>query len=159
MEKKFVPGDSSAIPIVRGKGLVKSLSAAQLLSAVSQPSARHHWDARFASGGLLERYSRRAYKFYSVQKGVGFFVSERDIVGVQSIVLPDGDLENGFELVQTSVEGDPENSGRVRATLTCAGWSVVTRGDDLEVTYVVKSESKGCTLVLLRWCIDIISGV
>ncbi|KAF8606258.1 Bet v1-like protein [Ceratobasidium sp. AG-I] len=143
MEKKFVPGDSSAIPIVRGRGIVKSLSAAQLLSTICQPSARHHWDSRFASGGLLERYSRRTYKFYSVQKGVGMFVSERDIVGVQSVVFPNGDVENGFEVVQTSVEGDPANSGRVRATLTCAGWSVVPRGDDLEVSYVVKINPNG----------------
>jgi len=143
MEKKYVPGDSSSIPVVRGRGLVKSLSAPQLLSAICQPSARHHWDSRFASGGLLERYSRRTYKFYSVQKGAGIFVSERDIVGVQSVVFPDGDVEKGFEVVQTSVQGDEENSGRVRATLTCAGWSVVTRGEDLEVSYVVKINPNG----------------
>lgn len=142
MEKKYVPGDSSSIPVVRGRGIVKSLSAAQLLSAICQPSARHHWDSRFASGGLLERYSRRTYKFYSVQKGAGIFVSERDIVGVQSVVFPDGDVDKGFEVVQTSVSGDEDNSGRVRATLTCAGWSVVTRGEDLEVSYVVKSECR-----------------
>jgi hypothetical protein len=140
MEKKFVPGDSSAIPVVRGRGIVKSLTPSALLSAICQPSARHHWDSRFASGGLLERYARRTYKFYSVQKGVGFFVSERDIVGVQSVVFPEGEVEKGFEVVQTSVSGDPDNSGRVRATLTCAGWSVVPRGEDLEVSYVVKSE-------------------
>ncbi|KAG9086420.1 hypothetical protein FRC06_003093 [Ceratobasidium sp. 370] len=119
------------------------MTPAALLSAICQPSARHHWDSRFASGGLLERYSRRTYKFYSVQHGVGIFVSERDIVGVQSVVLPNEDVEKGFEVVQTSVEGDPENSGRVRATLTCAGWSVVPRGDDLEVTYIVKINPNG----------------
>ncbi|ELU45072.1 START domain-containing protein [Rhizoctonia solani AG-1 IA] len=130
LEKKYVQGDSSAIPIVRGHGLVKDLSAQALLSTILQPSARHLWDERFASGALLERYGRRTYKFYSVQKGVGWLVSERDIVGVQHVQ----DGENGaFEVVQTSVEGDPDNSGRVRATLTCAGWSVVPRGNDLEV--------------------------
>ncbi|KAG8748175.1 hypothetical protein FRC12_013920 [Ceratobasidium sp. 428] len=143
MEKKYVPGDSSAIPVVRGHGLVKNLTPSALLSAICQPSARHHWDARFQSGGLLERYSRRTYKFYSVQKGVGFFVSERDIVGVQTVVFPNEDIKKGFEVVQTSVEGDPENLGRVRATLTCAGWSVVPRGDDLEVAYVVKINPNG----------------
>ncbi|KAG8744470.1 hypothetical protein FRC10_010140 [Ceratobasidium sp. 414] len=104
MEKKFVTGDSSAIPVVRGHGLVKDMTPAVLLSTICQSSARHHWDSRFASGGLLERYSRRTYKFYSVQHGVGIFVSERDIVGVQSVVLLDGDVEKGFEVVQTSVE-------------------------------------------------------
>ncbi|QRV82590.1 hypothetical protein RhiJN_10605 [Ceratobasidium sp. AG-Ba] len=143
MEKKYIPGDSSAIPVVRGHGLVKSLSPAALLSAICQPSARHHWDSRFESGGLLERYARRTYKFYSVQKGVGIFVSQRDIVGVQSVVFPNGEVENGFEVVQTSVSGDPDNSGRVRATLTCAGWTVVPRGEDLEVSYVVKINPNG----------------
>ncbi|CAE6490150.1 unnamed protein product, partial [Rhizoctonia solani] len=116
LEKKHVPGDSSAIPIVRGRGLVKSLSADSLLSAILQPSARHLWDARFESGALLERYGRRTYKFYSVQKGVGWLVSERDIVGVQHVQ----EGENGsFELIQKSVDGPPGDKGRVRADL-CA---------------------------------------
>ncbi|CAE6376004.1 unnamed protein product [Rhizoctonia solani] len=140
LEKKYVQGDNSAIPIVRGHGLVKDLSAPALLSAILQPSARHLWDERFASGALLERYARRTYKFYSVQKGVGWFVSERDIVGVQHVQEGEG---GAFEVVQTSVEGEPENSGRVRATLTCAGWSVVPRGSDLEVAYVVKINPNG----------------
>ncbi|KAJ1305784.1 hypothetical protein OPQ81_010514 [Rhizoctonia solani] len=140
LEKKYVQGDNSAIPIVRGHGLIKNLSSPDLLSAILQPSARHLWDERFASGALLERYGRRTYKFYSVQKGVGWLVSERDIVGVQHV--QEGD-NGAFEVVQTSVEGDPENSGRVRATLTCAGWSVIPRGDDLEVAYVVKINPNG----------------
>jgi hypothetical protein len=141
MEKKFPPGDNSAIPVVRGRGIIKDLSAPALLSAILQPSVRHLWDARFESGALLERYARRTYKFYSVQKGVGWIVSERDIVGVQTVIFStEEDPSSGYEVVQTSVEGDPENKGRVRATLTCAGWSVVPRGEDLEVSYVVKSE-------------------
>lgn len=143
MDKKYVPGDSSAIPLVRGRGLVKGLTAAQLLSGILQPSARHLWDARYESGSLLERYSRRSYKFYTVQKGVGWIVSERDIVGVQAVVFAnDEDPAGGYELVQTSVEGDEENKGRVRANLR-AGWSVVPRGDDLEVSYVVKINPNG----------------
>ncbi|KDN38471.1 hypothetical protein RSAG8_09456, partial [Rhizoctonia solani AG-8 WAC10335] len=139
LEKKYVPGDSSAIPIVRGHGLVKSISAPSLLSAILQPSARHLWDARFESGALLERYGRKTYKFYSVQKGVGWIVSERDIVGVQHVQ----EGENGaFEVIQTSVDGPPGDKGRVRATLT-AGWSAVPRGDDLEVSYVVKINPNG----------------
>ncbi|CAE6485856.1 unnamed protein product [Rhizoctonia solani] len=138
LEKKY-ENDGSAIPLVRGHGLIKSLSAPALLSAILQPSARHLWDARFESGALLERYGRRTYKFYSVQKGVGWVVSERDIVGVQHVQ----EGENGaFELIQTSVDGPPGDKGRVRATLT-AGWSAVPRGDDLEVSYVVKINPNG----------------
>lgn len=144
MEKKYIQGDNSAIPVVRGRGIVKSLSATALLSAILQPSARHLWDSRFKSGGLLERYARRTYKFYTVQHGVGIFVSERDLVGVQSTIFTEDENPSaGYEVIQTSVEGDPENSGRVRATLTCGGWSVVPRGDDLEITYVVKINPNG----------------
>lgn len=143
MDKKFVPGDSSAIPLVRGRGLIKGLSGAALLSAILQPSARHLWDARYESGSLLERYSRRSYKFYTVQKGVGWIVSERDIVGVQAVVFAnEEDPAGGYEVVQKSVEGDEENKGRVRANL-CAGWSVIPRGDDSEVAYVVKVNPNG----------------
>lgn len=141
MEKKFTSGDNSAIPTVRGRGVVKSLTASALLSAILQPSARPLWDARYVSGDLLERYERRTYKFYNVQKGVRFLVSERDIVGVQTVVFAAGENPaGGFEVIQTSVKGDPDNNGRVRATLTCAGWSVTPRGDDLEVSYVAKSK-------------------
>ncbi|CAE6463356.1 hypothetical protein ACGC1H_000094 [Rhizoctonia solani] len=138
LEKKY-ENNGSAIPLVRGHGLVKSLSAPALLSAILQPSARHLWDSRFESGALLDRYGRRTYKFYSVQKGVGWVVSERDIVGVQHVQ----EGENGaFEVVQTSVDGPPGDKGRVRATLT-AGWSAVPRGDDLEVAYVVRINPNG----------------
>ncbi|KAG9075117.1 hypothetical protein FRC06_010260, partial [Ceratobasidium sp. 370] len=89
------------------------------------------------------RYDRHTNKYYAVQKGAGFLVSERDIVGVQAVIVPEGGADNGFEVVQTSVEGDPENSGRVRAAITCAGWSVVPRGEDLEIVYVIKMNPNG----------------
>lgn len=140
MEKKSVAGDTSSIPTVRARGIIKNMSPGALLSMICQTSIRHHWDARYIPGGLLERYDRRTHKYYSAQKGAGVFVSERDIVGVQTVVCPEGELEGGFEIVQTSVEGDPKNSGRVRAKVTCSGWAVVPRGEDLEIVYVMKSE-------------------
>lgn len=145
MEKKSVSGDSSSIPAVRARGIVKNMSPAALFSTICQTSLRHHWDERYIPGGLLERYDRRTYKYYSAQKGMGVFVSERDIVGVQTVVFPEGEMEKGYEIVQTSVEGDSKNSGRVRAKITCAGWIVVPRGEDLEVFHFSKSEFK-CVL-------------
>ncbi|KAF8606259.1 Bet v1-like protein [Ceratobasidium sp. AG-I] len=143
MEKKSPAGDSSSIPAVRARGIIRNMSPGALLSTISQTSARQYWDKRYIPGGLLERYDRRTHKSYSAQKGAGVFVSERDIVGVQTVVFPNGLLEGGFEIVQTSVEGDEENSGRVRAKVTCAGWVVVPRGEDLEVVYVMKIDPNG----------------
>ncbi|KAG9124305.1 hypothetical protein FRC07_012075 [Ceratobasidium sp. 392] len=143
MEKKATAGDSSPIPTVRSRGTVKNMSPAALFATISPPSVRSHWDDRYVTGGLLERYDRYTSKYYAVQKGAGFLVSERDVVGIQAIVVPEEGVQNGFELVQTSVEGDPENSGRVRATITCAGWSVVPRGEDLEIVYVMKMNPNG----------------
>ncbi|KAG8683058.1 hypothetical protein FRC09_016325, partial [Ceratobasidium sp. 395] len=106
-------------------------------------SVRPNWDDRYVTGGLLERYDQHTNKYYAVQKGAGFLVSERDVVAVQAAIIPEGGVINGFEFLQTSVEGDPDNSGRVRATITCAGWSIVPRGDDLEFVYVNKMNPNG----------------
>jgi hypothetical protein len=141
MEKKPILNDR-AVPAVRARGIIKNLTPAALLATITLASARANWDDRYVSGGVLERYNQRTHKFCTVQKG-GILVSERDIVGVQAVVSPEGEAEKGFEVVQMSVEGDPENSGRVRATVTYSGWSVVPRGDDLDVVYVMKSEYAG----------------
>ncbi|KAG9125787.1 hypothetical protein FRC07_006242 [Ceratobasidium sp. 392] len=130
MEKKATTSDSSPIPTVRSRGTVKNMSPAALLATISAPSVRPHWDDRYVTGGLLERYDRYTNKYYAVQKGAGFLVSERNVVGVQAIVIPEG-VQNGFELMQTSVEGNPENPGRVRASegdnnlrwlVSCSSW-------------------------------------
>ncbi|KAG8711551.1 hypothetical protein FRC08_015743 [Ceratobasidium sp. 394] len=141
--EKKVATDNSPIPTLRSRGIVKNMTPVALLAAISLPSARPNWDDRYVTGGLLERYDRYTNKYYAVQKGAGFLVSERDVVGVQTIIVPEGGADKGFEVVQTSVEGDPENSGRVRATITCAGWSVVPRGEDLEIAYVIKMNPNG----------------
>ncbi|KAG8706062.1 hypothetical protein FRC08_001295 [Ceratobasidium sp. 394] len=141
MEKKAAT-DNSPIPTLRSRGMVKNMTPVALLATISLPSARPNWDDRYVTGGLLERYDRYTNKYYAVQKGAGFLVSERDVVGVQTIIVPEGGADKGFEVVQTSVDGDPENSGWVRATITCAGWSVVPRGEDLEIAYVIKSKSR-----------------
>jgi hypothetical protein len=70
MEKKTIQDDSSNVPLVRGMGTVKNVQLMDLLPVVNLPGARKYWDSRFLEGDLLERYSRRAYKLYTVQKCV-----------------------------------------------------------------------------------------
>jgi len=143
MEKKQMPGDGSAIPLVRGRGIIKGVRPSQLYPIISQPSARVHWDARFQEAHPLRRYARRSYKFYSLQKG-GFLVSPRDILGAQGASVSD---DGTIEVFQTSVPNDddaPEQSGRVRANLTLAGWALRPSGEeDTDATYIVKIDPKG----------------
>lgn len=68
MEKKTIAGDPSTIPLVRGKGLIKNFFPTKFYPLATLPGARIHWDARYLEGQALERYSRRSYKFYGVQK-------------------------------------------------------------------------------------------
>lgn len=66
-------------------------------------------------------------------------VSPRDFVGAQDIIFEDGVTY----VAQCSVPDDektPPVSGRVRATLTVAGWQIRPQGDDLELTYIVKGK-------------------
>lgn len=73
-------------------------------------------------------------------RGLGWIVSPRDIVGIQDTIFHD---DGKVERVQTSIpDGDkPPVSGRVRATLTLAGWVLLPHERGTNVTYVVKSES------------------
>jgi hypothetical protein len=53
-----------------------------------------------------------------------------------------------IEVVQTSVPNDektPDVSGKVRGTLTAAGWILRPSGDDTDVTYLVKGVSSRWT--------------
>jgi len=114
----------------------------QFLALISYPELRPIWDPRTQEAKLLERYSQYEVGFYSVQRGFGWIGSPRDIVGVQDTVFHD----NGkIERIQTSVPDNvlPPVSGRVRATLTLAGWVLKPHSDGTEVTYVVKINPNG----------------
>lgn len=67
-EKKTVSGDSSAIPLVRGRGIVEGYTPRQLLALISYPDIRPSWDPRTDNAQLLERYSQFEVRFYTVQK-------------------------------------------------------------------------------------------
>ncbi|KAG8985013.1 hypothetical protein FRB93_006114 [Tulasnella sp. JGI-2019a] len=141
-EKKAIPGDSSAIPLVRGRGIVNGFTPRQFLAFISYPELRTTWDSRTQEAKLLDRYSQYEVGFYTVQKGFGWIVSPRDIVGVQDTIFHDDD---SVERVQCSVDNSlmPPVSGRVRATLTLAGWVLKPHEKGTEVTYVVKINPNG----------------
>ncbi len=67
MEKK-VADDGSAIPMVRGRGIIEGVKPYHFLTIASHTGARQFWDPRFQAGYALKRFSRRAYKFYTIQK-------------------------------------------------------------------------------------------
>jgi len=140
--RKKKPGDSSFVPLVRGRGIIKGVKPYELLPVVASLSVRSQWDARYQEGHALVRYSRKSYKFYSIQKGV-FLVWPRDFVGVRDVAYSE---DGTIEIVQTSVPNDektPDVDGKVRGTLTAAGWILRPLGDDTDVTYLVKGDPNG----------------
>ncbi|KAG8902368.1 hypothetical protein FRC00_011386 [Tulasnella sp. 408] len=141
-QKKYVEGDSSAIPIVRGRGLVEGFTPQQFLALITYTGVRTTWDVRTEKAEVVNRFGRFLSEFYAIQRGIGWVVSPRDIVGCQdTIVSEDGSIER----VQTSVEDSdrPPVSGRVRATLTLAGWVLRPAEQGTNVTYVVKINPNG----------------
>ncbi|KAF8302559.1 Bet v1-like protein [Clavulina sp. PMI_390] len=144
MEKKTIPGDSSYIPLVRGMGTVEGVKLADILPMLMHPGARKHWDPRFDQGHPLERYSRRAYMFYTLQKGA-WLVQARDFVGAQDTFI---ESDGTYYLTQCSVpntEKTPDAYGKTRGWLTAAGWRLRPShdGNSTDVSYVVKVDPKG----------------
>ncbi|KAG8892838.1 hypothetical protein FRB99_002417, partial [Tulasnella sp. 403] len=137
-EKKSMPGDSSAIPLVRGKGVVEGFTPLQFLALITYPGVRTTWDTRTEHVEVRKRFGRHLTQFYAVQRGMGWIVSPRDIVGCQDTIYNE---DGSVERVQTSVEDPdvPPVSGRVRATLTVAGWVLKPHEKGTDVTYLVKS--------------------
>ncbi|KAG8934156.1 V-ATPase V1 sector subunit E [Tulasnella sp. 417] len=138
-QKKTIEGDTSAIPIVRGRGLVEGFTPQQFLALITYTGVRTTWDTRTEKAEVVKRFGRYLSEFYAIQRGIGWVVSPRDIVGCQdTIISEDGSIER----VQTSVEDSdkPPVYGRVRATLTLAGWVLSPAEQGTNVTYVVKSK-------------------
>ncbi|KAG9049934.1 hypothetical protein FS837_008520 [Tulasnella sp. UAMH 9824] len=134
-QKKYVEGDPSAIPIVRGRGLVEGFTPQQFLALITYTGVRTTWDVRTEKAEVVKRFGRFLSEFYAIQRGIGWVVSPRDIVGCQdTIVSEDGSIER----VQTSVEDSdrPPVSGRVRATLTLAGWVLINPNGYIPITII-----------------------
>jgi len=141
-EKKYIPGDTSALPLVRGRGVFENVTPAELSSVFSLAGVRLVFDDYTRDVNLLAKYSQRVQKFYSVQKGA-FLVQDRDVVGVQATYWNE---DGSIEVVQTGVPDDgstPPVSGKTRATLTVGGWALRPRGNDTEVTYLLKTNPNG----------------
>jgi len=141
MEKK-IADDGSAIPMVRGRGIIEGVKPYHFLTIASHTGARQFWDPRFQGGYALKRFSRRAYKFYTIQKGV-LFVQPRDFVGVQDTFFED---DGSIFVAQGSVLEDENTgpvNGRTRGTLHMAGWSIKPKGDGSELSYIVNVNPNG----------------
>jgi len=136
--------DTGAIPLVRGCGIYKDTTPAQLLSIFTLVGVRLTFDDYTESINALQKYSQRHQKFYSVQKG-RLFVQARDVVGAQTVLWND---DGSIEIIQTGVPDDgttPPVSGKTRATLTVGGWALrpINDGADTEVTYLLKTDPNG----------------
>lgn len=91
----------------------------------------------------VQRYSPQSYLFYSVMKSPSYFIWARDICGVQeNRTSADGSL---ITVLQTSVDNEefiPDAGSyaksRTRATVELSGWKFEKKGEDTELTYVVK---------------------
>ncbi|KAF8307187.1 Bet v1-like protein [Clavulina sp. PMI_390] len=143
-EIKNVPGDSSAIPLARGTGIIEGRTPLDLLSVVTQPGARKNWDPRFIESGPLERYARRSFMFYALQKGA-LLVQPRDFVGVQNMYEDD---DGTLTIVQCSIPNPPiapDVSGRTRGWMTATGWRLrpLPDGKGTELRYMVKVDPRG----------------
>jgi len=141
-QKKVIPGDDSAIPMVRGRGIVEGCTPSEFLTVMNYPGARTSWDPRTDSAEITRRWGRQLSQFYTVQKGLSWIISPRDIVGLQDTIFDDSGT---IERVQCSVDDphSPPVSGKVRATLTIAGWVLRPLEKGTDVTYMVKINPNG----------------
>lgn len=67
-QKKYIPGDSSAIPIVRGLGLVEGFTPQQFLALITYTGVRTTWDARTEKAEVVRRFGRFLNEFYAIQR-------------------------------------------------------------------------------------------
>jgi len=141
MEKKIADKGSS-IPMVRGKGIIEGVKPYHFYTIASHTGARQFWDPRFQAGYALKRFSRRAYKLYTIQKGV-LFVQPRDFIAVQDSIFED---DGSIYVAQGSVPDDENTgpvNGRTRGTLHMAGWSIKPKGEGSELSYIVNVNPNG----------------
>lgn len=146
LAKKATSDDAYDIPLVKGVTTVEGATPAQVLATIQLPGLRKKWDPRFAEGHAIARYSPNSYEFYSLMNSPSYFIWQRDIVGVQENFYQGDDIV----VIQTSVQ-DEDNlpdagsyaKSRTRATVDVSGWKIAKKGNDTELTYVVKVHLNG----------------
>ncbi|KZP00111.1 Bet v1-like protein [Calocera viscosa TUFC12733] len=152
LEKKYA---DSGLPMVRGRGTVQGTSPRDMWQAIAMPGCRQRWDARFETGFPLEKYSQNEMKFYTGQAGT-WPVAGRDIVGAQDVKFaPDGAWVQNVQTSVPDTEQTPPVDGKVRATLEFAGWTLLQKGADTEVSYVVHINLNGS---IPSWIMDRIAN-
>jgi hypothetical protein len=92
---------------------------------------------------IIEKHDEDKIKvIYHEHKSPGFGVSARDFVIINaSKQLPDGT----FVIVSSSIEHPQkkERSGYVRGHLHASGYFLKPKGDQCELTYIIRSDPKG----------------
>lgn len=140
--------DPHDIPLVKAVTTIENTTPARVLATIQLPGLRKKWDPRFEEGHVIARYGPNSYEFYSVMKSPSYFIWARDIVGVQENVYAHDGSE--ITVIQTSVTDEdnlPEAGSyaksRTRATVDVSAWRIAKKGDDVELTYVVKVHLNG----------------
>jgi hypothetical protein len=148
LARKNTSDEPGALPLTRGITTVESATPAQVLAAIQLPGIRVKWDPRFDQGHAIARYGPHTYEFYSLMKSPSYFVWARDIVGIQENFYSNGGDQ--IDIIQTTVtdeENLPEagsySKSRTRATVDISGWRIAKKGEDVELTYIVKVHLNG----------------
>lgn len=124
---------ASELPMSKGTTYVPKSRPIELLACIHTFSYRNLFDTRFASAGILQRYSLHDHHFYLVIRGIGPIYSPRDATGVQTVRFYDNagarlpmcypDTPK-VDIVYRSVN-DPEvppQEGKVRAWIHMGGY-------------------------------------
>lgn len=148
LAKKATSDDPYDIPLVKGTTIVENTTPVKVLATIQLPGLRKKWDPRFDAGHAIARYSANSYEFYSLMKSPSYFVWARDIAGVQENIYNDDGKK--IIVIQTSVKDEdnlPEAGSyaksRTRATVDVSAWQITQKGDDVELTYLVKVHLNG----------------
>ncbi|PWN92958.1 Bet v1-like protein [Acaromyces ingoldii] len=124
---------ASELPMSKGTTYVPKSRPIELLACIHTFSYRNLFDTRFASAGILQRYSLHDHHFYLVIRGIGPIYSPRDATGVQTVRFYDhagARLPMCYpdtpkvDIVYRSVN-DPEvppQEGKVRAWIHMGGY-------------------------------------
>jgi hypothetical protein len=76
MEKKNMPGDSSAIPLVRGRGIIKGVKPYELLPVATSLSVRSQWDGKLQyqthraglSRNIIQSATKKGTHWFAIRK-------------------------------------------------------------------------------------------
>lgn len=124
---------ASQVPMSKGTTYIARVRPIELLACIHNFSYRILFDTRFASAGMLQRYSLHDHHFYLIIRGVGPIYAPRDATGVQTVRFYDNmgaqlpmcyPDTSKIDIVYRSVEDSdvPPQAGKVRAWIYMGGY-------------------------------------